>query len=280
MDSATKLLNLLAPTMAAGVARASPGGLSASRLMSLLGDQRDTVRRHAPPGLAALLGLADRPTAYASSTTVPPTRRGNIWPWVVGLGIGALLLLFGLNMCARREAVLPTTPAPAPRVAPVEPRAAVPPARESTAMEQLRFPDGTTITVIPGSINAELHRFLTSNEATPKTFVFDRLNFETGTAALTPASNPTVDSMASILRAYPAVTVRLEGYTDDQGDLEPNQALSEARARRVADMLIARGVDVARIETVGYGETRPVASNDTEAGRAQNRRIELVVTRK
>jgi outer membrane protein OmpA-like peptidoglycan-associated protein len=147
-------------------------------------------------------------------------------------------------------------------------------------MEQLRFPDGTTITVIPGSINAELHRFLTSNEATPKTFVFDRLNFETGTAALTPASNPTVDSMASILRAYPAVTVRLEGYTDDQGDLEPNQALSEARARRVADMLIARGVDVARIETVGYGETRPVASNDTEAGRGQNRRIELVVTRK
>jgi outer membrane protein OmpA-like peptidoglycan-associated protein len=147
-------------------------------------------------------------------------------------------------------------------------------------VEQLRFPDGTTITVVPGSINAQLHRFLTSTEATPKTFVFDRLNFESGTAALTPDSNPTVDSMASILRSYPAATVRLEGYTDDQGDLEPNQALSEARARRIADMLIARGVDVARIETVGYGETRPVASNDTEAGQAQNRRIELVVTRK
>jgi outer membrane protein OmpA-like peptidoglycan-associated protein len=294
LDSATKLLGLIAPTLAAGLARAAPGGLNAPKLMSVLDDQRDVVRRHAPPGLAPLVGLTDRPAAGAAMR--PPEKRGaGIWPWLVGLGAAALLLLFGLNQCVRREAqppqtaarrapaepVAPTAPPQAPAArAPMAPAAPAAPGMEAAQMEQLRFPDGTTISVVRGGVNESLHRFLTSPEATPRTFTFDRINFEARSAALTPDSTPTIDGMAAILRAYPSAAVRIEGHTDSEGDVEPNQTLSEARARRIADMLAARGVAAGRVETVGYGETRPVASNDTEAGRAQNRRIELVVTRK
>jgi OOP family OmpA-OmpF porin len=74
------------------------------------------------------------------------------------------------------------------------------------------------------------------------------------------------------------VAVTVEGHTDSVGDDPTNQRLSEARARAVGDALASRlRLDAARLTTVGHGETRPVASNDTEAGRARNRRVDIIV---
>ncbi len=70
--------------------------------------------------------------------------------------------------------------------------------------------------------------------------------------------------------------VRIAGHTDGVGDPEENQRLSEARAEAVRDYLVSHGIDASRVEAVGYGDTQPVASNDTDEGRAQNRRIEAV----
>ena len=67
----------------------------------------------------------------------------------------------------------------------------------------------------------------------------------------------------------------MQGYTDDRGSDELNQKLSEARAKAVADYLVTKGVDAARLTSAGYGESKPIAANDTEAGRAQNRRVTL-----
>lgn len=78
-----------------------------------------------------------------------------------------------------------------------------------------------------------------------------------------------------IAESDPNLKVRVLGHTDSQGATAYNQALSEKRAQQVADMLIKRGVDPARISTVGYGETQPIAPNNTPAGRAQNRRVEI-----
>ena len=102
--------------------------------------------------------------------------------------------------------------------------------------------------------------------------------FDTGQASLKPGAGTTVDRLAQFMGDYPERSVRIEGHTDSVGSDETNQALSERRAVAVRDALVALGVDAGRIMTIGYGEARPIASNDTPAGRLQNRRIEIVVS--
>jgi outer membrane protein OmpA-like peptidoglycan-associated protein len=106
------------------------------------------------------------------------------------------------------------------------------------------------------------------------------LNFESGTTTLTPESRQTVADLASILKAYPSTVVRLEGHTDNTGDAGENKKLSQARAEAVKESLTRSGIDVSRVTTVGYGQERPIASNDTESGKATNRRLELAVVQK
>jgi len=103
---------------------------------------------------------------------------------------------------------------------------------------------------------------------------------ESGTTTLTPESRPTVDSLTTILKAYPSVSVGLEGYTDSTGDATANTKVSLDRAAAVKTLLVGGGVAESRIGTAGYGPDRPVASNDTEEGRAKNRRLELVVEKR
>ena len=83
---------------------------------------------------------------------------------------------------------------------------------------------------------------------------------------------------AHIVLAHPDLRLDVEGHTDSVGDDAYNQRLSERRAEAVAQRLAAQGVPAANITSKGFGETSPVASNDTAAGRQQNRRVELVVT--
>jgi OmpA-OmpF porin, OOP family len=114
----------------------------------------------------------------------------------------------------------------------------------------------------------------------PKRFVFDNLNFETGTTKLTPESVPTVDSLVAILKAYPVVAIRLEGHTDNTGDAAANKKLSLDRAIVVKEIMIKGGIDDARVGTDGYGQEKPIASNENEEGRAKNRRTEMVVEKR
>ncbi len=109
-------------------------------------------------------------------------------------------------------------------------------------------------------------------------FNFDRLLFETDSASLKSESREQIAVVAEILKAYPSVRVKIGGYTDSTGDAAHNVELSRARANSVRSELVALGIGGERIEGEGYGQQYPVASNDTEAGRAQNRRIALRVT--
>jgi len=105
------------------------------------------------------------------------------------------------------------------------------------------------------------------------------LNFVSGSTGLTPESISTVTALAAILKAYPNAAVELAGYTDNTGDPQANNKLSLDRANSVRDQLLAAGIDTTRLTAVGYGRDRPVTSNDTDEGRARNRRLELVVTK-
>lgn len=83
--------------------------------------------------------------------------------------------------------------------------------------------------------------------------------------------------LRAALELYADRTVRIEGHTDDQGDVKPNQQLSLKRAEAVRDFLIAAGTDGGRLKALGYGEVRPIASNEFAQGRAMNRRIDIVI---
>ncbi|RYC69926.1 MULTISPECIES: sodium-translocating pyrophosphatase [Spirosoma] len=131
-------------------------------------------------------------------------------------------------------------------------------------------------------IEASLLNFIKSDKPVDKTtwFDFDRLTFETGSATLKPESQEQLKNIAEILKAYPNVSVKLGGYTDNTGNADANLKLSGDRAQSVKKELTALGIAADRLESEGYGQEHPVASNDTEEGRAQNRRISIRVTKK
>jgi outer membrane protein OmpA-like peptidoglycan-associated protein len=104
------------------------------------------------------------------------------------------------------------------------------------------------------------------------------LLFPTGQSELTPIARQNLDRVADAIAQQPSNTpVSVEGYTDAQGSTEQNQRLSQKRAQAVADHLISRGVDKQRVSVAGRGEAAPVADNDTVDGRANNRRVEIVL---
>ncbi|MBS8239484.1 DUF4398 domain-containing protein [Marinobacter lipolyticus] len=102
--------------------------------------------------------------------------------------------------------------------------------------------------------------------------------FDLNQADLKPAGEQTIARLADFMSEYEERRVRVEGYTDSTGDESYNQGLSERRAQAVRDSLVSMGISSDRVETRGYGEQYPVASNDTSSGRQQNRRVEIVIS--
>jgi outer membrane protein OmpA-like peptidoglycan-associated protein len=101
--------------------------------------------------------------------------------------------------------------------------------------------------------------------------------FDTGSANLNPGGMQQIARLSTYLAANPSQTVRIEGHTDSQGSATYNEALSQRRAASVRAALVAAGIDPARVTAMGMGEALPVASNDTAAGRQQNRRVEIII---
>lgn len=104
----------------------------------------------------------------------------------------------------------------------------------------------------------------------------DGINFDFNAATLQPASHALLDQVAQMLKTHPTWKVVLEGHTDGVGGEAFNQGLSDRRAEAVKAYLVGAGVAADRLTATGFGMTRPVASNDTQGGRAQNRRVEIV----
>lgn len=97
-------------------------------------------------------------------------------------------------------------------------------------------------------------------------------------AALTSKSESTLDDLIKILNKYPDTNLEIQGHTDNTGTDSYNQGLSERRAVAVATYLKGHSISAGRVKTVGFGKSSPKYSNDTESGRAQNRRVEFLIT--
>jgi len=105
----------------------------------------------------------------------------------------------------------------------------------------------------------------------------DGVTFDVGSSSLKPEFRTTLDSVANSMVQYPNSLIDVYGHTDSTGSDAFNQTLSESRARTVAGYLASRGVSATRIRSQGFGETMPVASNDTPEGRTKNRRVEIKI---
>ncbi|WP_420139451.1 OmpA family protein [Sphingomonas sp.] len=151
--------------------------------------------------------------------------------------------------------------------------------KPSPTAHLILLPD-SAISVERGSTEEKLAAFLKSDRPAPNTFRFTGTEFAPWQTNPNPGTLRTMYAVAQILRAYPNSRVTLVGHTDNDGTPEQNLALSRARVQRMADLLIRSGIQERRITIDGRGMTQPIADNATPAGRAQNRRIELIVTAK
>jgi len=106
---------------------------------------------------------------------------------------------------------------------------------------------------------------------------FKNLEFESGRATIKVSSYVSMDELAKVMIDNPEIQLLVEGHTDNIGNDSSNQILSENRAEAVKTLLIAKGIAGNRVKTFGFGESKPVASNDTAEGRQANRRVEMTI---
>jgi OOP family OmpA-OmpF porin len=164
--------------------------------------------------------------------------------YVVGAALGAGV---GYLFCHEKKVPPPPAPTPAPAPAPAPPPPPPPPPPPEPEV-------GSKIVSLDGA------------------------HFDFNKATLKPEGMAKLDQAAAVMAENADLTVGVEGHTDSVGSDAYNQKLSERRAQAAVDYLVSKGVDAARLQPTGYGESKPVASNDTAEGRAQNRRVDLVVT--
>lgn len=291
--SLPSLLGMIAPFVMGVIGKqAGAENLDSRGLTNLLNDQIPSVQRHAPAALAPVLGLANMSLLGTGAASGPAAIFGDIlgfikefWPFLVGiLAIGLIM-----KTCSHQPAK-ETPPPPVEKVAPpVEQPApdttqAAPAAPDSLgAFSEFKLPNGVALNIPEFGIERKLIAFIEDKtKPVDKTtwFTFDRLVFDTGKATLKPKSQEQIKNINEILNAYPAVELKFGGYTDNVGNEQFNQKLSQDRAETVMNEVAALGIDKARLAAEGYGSQHPVADNATEEGRRKNRRVDCRVTKK
>jgi len=243
-------------------------GLTATGLSDFLRREGASFRSALPPGFNETLlsepaPFGVRATAPPQTYTEPIRKRGIPWLWMVPL----VAILLGILWLAMRPKSV-SIPNPAANLG---------------NLISISLPDGTTLSVPERGVEGRLLAFIKDPNRAPDAtswFDFDRLLFDTGSATLQPQSQDQLGSIAAILKAYPNVHMRIGGYTDNTGSADANLKLSNDRANNVMAELVRMGISQDRLDAKGYGEDHPVADNLTEEGRAQNRRISMLVTQK
>jgi len=108
--------------------------------------------------------------------------------------------------------------------------------------------------------------------------ILEKIHFALDSAEILPESFPLMREIAEALRGHPDIRlVEIQGHTDDQGTIAYNESLSQRRAQSVKDWLVEHDVEESRLEARGYGESDPIAPNDTAEGRARNRRVQFII---
>ena len=213
-------------------------------------------------GTGAAASGIHRPTGAAAIVGSTGAGRPNWLPWAIG-GAALLALILVLSQCHKTDDGVATTDTSA-----------------TAQQEEIIPPRVAGAPLAGGSLAFELDRFLSGKDGTPRTFTFDKLNFDSGKASIRGADNADLDDIARVLAAYPGSRAAVVGYTDAKGDAVNNRELGGERAKSVIAALAARGVDPDRLEARTGGENDPAASNANAGGRFENRRSELIILKR
>jgi OmpA-OmpF porin, OOP family len=316
--SANSLMSLAAPMVMGVIGKQVSGGnMGVSGLMSLLSSQKDHVAAAMPAGLGDKLGgllgmgsmfsgassMVSGMTNDASKTVSGATNyaretieenSGGLPKWLLPLLIGAAIiagLLYFMKGCNKTPESVSTSmdslsTGMSAGMDSMTSSASSAVSSATDAMKKLfklKLPDGSEIEVPEGSLEDQIVKFIQddSQKVDKKTwFNFDRLLFDTGKSTLKTESKEQIEKTAAILKAFPKVKIKIGGYTDNVGKAESNMKLSAERATVVMEALVAGGIDKSRLESEGYGDKNPTSTNDTEEGRAKNRRIAISVREK
>ncbi len=291
--SAGSLLGMLMPVVfgVLGKTVKAQGITGAAGLASLLGSQSGFLKNFLPAGLGSILGMTNLTDLGKMASAAAPAQFdeessggfGKLWPWL----LLPLLLFLGWGVFKNSKQPEPA----APEVSIQQPAAPALPAPEVVAPVIEKISDffektlssGFAIKAAKDGFESKLIAFIEdAGKAVDKEswFTMNGMVFDTGKATLKPESNVQMANIVEILKAYPNVKIKIGGYTDNKGKAKSNLALSEKRAATVKNTLVAGGIDASRLEAEGYGSEHPVADNATDAGRQQNRRIDVLVTAK
>ena len=250
--------------------------------------------------------LTTEPTPALTAERTPTTERTPTltaernptparWPWLLLLllGLGAALWYFTRGGNRAREATIPMATAAATDTV-MASAAATGHYDEATGNyiyavglpTELKLPDGTVLNVGANSTESRLYAFLNDaratvngNNKTQEWISLDRVYFDTGKATLTAESQQQLRYVVAILQAFPTAVIKLGGFTDNTGQASDNVLLSADRVNAARKVIIEGGLAPSRVLAEGYGQEHPIAGNDTPEGRAQNRRIDVRVTK-
>jgi len=282
-SSTSSLLGLVGPLIMGVLSKKiSSGGLNVSGLANLLNSEKNNILGALPGGMASVIGLIDRGGSVGEgSVSIEEAATGNnwLWPLLLLLGLGGGIIYYMKN-CT--QPATPTVKVETPAVDSTAIKAAAAEAAAAGFMKKLA--SGFEIKGNSDGIESQLIAFIEdASKPVDKTtwFNFDRLTFNTGSAEIDmEKSREQLTNIYEILKAFPKVKLKVGGYTDNVGKEAANLKLSTDRAKATAAALEAMGIEKGRLSPEGYGSQHPVASNDMEEGRAQNRRIAVRVTEK
>ncbi len=304
-DKASSLLGMAGPMVLGMLGKQTAAkGLGASGLMSMLGSQGGFIKKFLPSGLGSVLGLASlgkvteavsgtvknvgKTTAAAGGKVVDTAAStaaagGSFLRWLLPLLLVAALIaaaLYFVRGCGGTG--INTIDNAADKIGQTVDNAkdkVVETTNNVIKKLSFKLPSGESVEFAEGSFGDSFVKYLQGGKAEAnKRFTFDNLTFAVGSANLTEESAAIVGDIAKVMKGYPKVNIKLEGHTDNTGDAAKNKTLSLARATSVVNSLVGAGIDAKRLAAEGLGQDKPTASNDTEEGKKQNRRIEVVVT--
>lgn len=278
--STTSLMHMVAPILMNLISQRS--GTSGNSFVNLLNEQLPILRdENLPEGLlkAANLDLSTVITTQVEDIVEERMDFSKFMPWVLG-AIAILAILYFFKTCSLPSFDAPKTETVAETPAQTENTNATPTPSVLDSKHQLNLPEG--IVEIPkGSFLDKLYTEIMDPKADlTKPLTLDSIYFGNASARLRPESKTQVDELVKILKAFPNVDIKIVGHTDNFGIPNKNLRLSFIRAASVKRYLTLNGIDPIRITTEGLGDTKPIAENSTPEGMAQNRRIEVFITKK
>ncbi|NJR80713.1 OmpA family protein [Sphingomonas corticis] len=190
------------------------------------------------------------------------------WVAWIALILGVLAALFALSRCNRDADETVVTTTTENTMTAVDDNNGVIAATQNAAVS----------TLLAGA--SGLGAYLAGTDALPGRFVFEKVQFDTNKSDIRAQDRAELDDVAKVLKQYPNATVRIAGYADARGPDAVNVPLGKARADAVKAALVARGITASRIETGSGSDRDPVATNATASGQQENRRTEILVTRR